>query len=215
MRCRPFLSERGRALVRQLTTSKGASKGASKEASQGASAGQEEGMEAAAAAAAAAAANIIIPEVDDDGISNGTRESRTEDARLWHRLGGTMIVHYDEGSPLACTCVQLALMSDDEEGNGVVQRHDHLVSMERALITSAIDGEFELIRQRTKKNKIKKNEQEKILGIGVDDVFVDGREMDPLRLRDATDEQVHRWYDMTSAIMSHEFNRTTGTGQEW
>ena len=53
------------------------------------------------------------------------------------------------------------------------------------------------------------------MGIGVDDVFVDGREMDPLRLRDATDEQVHRWYDMTSAIMSHEFNRTTGTGQEW
>ena len=203
MRCRPFLSERGRALVRQLTTSKEASK----EASEGQ---EEEDLEAAAAA------NIIIPDVDDEGISNGTRESRTEDARLWHRLGGTMIVHYDEGSPLACTCVQLALMSDDEEGNGVVQRHDNIVSMERALITSAIDGEFELIRQRTeKKNEIQKNDPDQILGLGVDDVFVDGREMDPLRLRDATDEQVHRWYDMTSAIMSHEFNRTTGTGQEW
>jgi len=141
--------------------------------------------------------------------SNGKKDDgAAEDASLWHRLGSSMILHYDGGSPLACTYARVALMTAAESTQAM--EHD-IVRMQRALITESIDSEFELIKQRTVA-AAQANEGDHT---EVDDVYINGKDYDPLSLNTATPQQIQKWYDVCSSVMAHDFGRNVGTCQEW
>jgi hypothetical protein len=156
-----------------------------------------------------------------DGTSASTSTSITknnvENARLWNRLSSTMFIYYDGGSPLACMYANIAVTAEGDQEKGTEEeliskslKHD-LARMQRDLITESIDSEFELIAQRTATTGQEKDGY----GMGIDDVYIDGDDRDPLKLKTATSEQLQKWYDVCSAIMVHDFGRDVGTCQEW
>ena len=141
--------------------------------------------------------------------------------KLWHRLGSTMMVYYDAGSPLACTNVQLALLSDGMEENmnasdQANQKMFHDIDRLRSsLITQTIDGEYELVPQRKAPASGSATE---ILGAGINDAYVcctSDDTLDPLLLKKASSTQIASWWDICQKITCHSFDISVGEGQEW
>ena len=148
--------------------------------------------------------------------------------RVWHRLGSTVVVYYDAGSPLACMQVHLALCSDGveentaDDNNGSTIHHDVNV-LRRSLITQVIDAEYELIPQRVPPAiGVRPTD---VLGPGVDDAYIDtstsstppitNSPFDPLRLASATTAQLSIWWDVCQRVTAHLFGKDVGEGLEW